>query len=152
MGNKSSKKITVAVSGGFDPPHSGHIEMFRAAKKLGDELVVIINNDNWIRAKKDHAFMPEQERKAIIEEFECVDKVVLTKHEENPKDMSVVEALREVKPDIFANGGDRKKHNTLEGAAADEIGYKMAFNVGGGKIQSSSWILKEYLEKHNIEK
>ena len=149
---KSNKKIVVAVSGGFDPPHSGHIEMFRAAKALGDELVVIINNDNWLRAKKEHPFMPEHERKAIIEEFQCVDKVVLTDHGEDPQDMSVVEALRKVRPHIFANGGDRKKENTPEGEAADEIGYKMEFNVGGGKIQSSSWILKEYLEKHNIEK
>src|SRR3989344_1308018 len=147
MKNKDGK-IIVAVSGGFDPLHIGHVSMFERAKELGDELVVIINNDNWLRAKKGHAFMPEQERKAIIEALRCVDRVVITKHPENSQDMSVAEALREVRPDIFANGGDRKKGNTPEGAVANELKIKMVFNVGGEKTQSSSWLLGEFLNKH----
>jgi len=143
-----NKKTIVAVSGGFDPLHIGHVSMFEEAKKLGDELVVIINNDNWLRAKKGHAFMQQEERKAIIEALRCVDRVVITRHTENPEDMSVVEALREVGPDIFANGGDRKKGNTPEGEVAKELNIKMVFNVGGGKAQSSSWLLGEFLNKH----
>ncbi len=54
-----SKKVIVAVSGGFDPLHIGHVRMFERAKKLGDELVVILNNDNWLRKKKKHIFMPQ---------------------------------------------------------------------------------------------
>lgn len=108
MANISNKKIVVAVSGGFDPIHIGHVRMFYEAKALGDELVVILNNDNWLRQKKRHIFMHQAERKAIIAALKPVDRVILTKHERNTKDMSVCLELQTLKPDIFANGGDRK--------------------------------------------
>ena len=142
---KTKKKIIVAVSGGFDPIHIGHIRMFKEAKALGDKLVVILNNDNWLKKKKGYAFMPQKERKEIIENIKWVDKVVLTTHKPNPEDMSVSKDLAKLKPDIFANGGDRKKGNTPEGLVCEEHGIKMAFNIGhGGKIQSSSWLLEKY--------
>ena len=132
----------VAVSGGFDPVHRGHVRMFNEAKKLGDRLLVILNNDNWLRAKKGYAFMPEDERKEIIEAFAAVDQVLLTSHEPDPRDMSVCAELRALKPDIFANGGDRKSDNVPEYALCEELGIEMAFEVGqGGKIQSSSWLI-----------
>ena len=139
-----TKKVVVAVSGGFDPVHIGHVRMFDEAKKLGDELVVILNNDHWLRKKKGYAFMPEQQRKEVIEAFRSVDRVVLTVHSENPSDMSVCEDLRLLRPDIFANGGDRKLDNVPEVAVCDEIGCKMIFNIGdGGKVQSSSWMIAD---------
>ncbi|MBZ1356473.1 MAG: adenylyltransferase/cytidyltransferase family protein [Candidatus Nealsonbacteria bacterium] len=145
---KKNKKIIVAVSGGFDPIHVGHIRMFKEAKKFGDVLVVILNNDNWLKVKKGRAFMPQDERKEILEAIGCVDKVVVTKHSENSKDMSICKELLEVRPHIFANGGDRTKDNIPEVAVCNEIDCKMIFNVGrGGKIQSSSWLLKKYAEK-----
>ena len=142
------KKIVVAVSGGFDPIHIGHVRMFERAKALGDELVVILNNDNWLRKKKIHIFMPEKERKEIIEALRPVDRVVLTKHKANTNDISVCRELEEIKPDIFANGGDRKLGNIPEVPVCKKIGCKMVFNIGqGGKIQSSSWLLDKYIEK-----
>lgn len=145
MGNENKKKIiTVAVSGGFDPIHIGHIRLFQEAKKLGDKLVVILNNDNWLKKKKGFVFMPAKERKEIIQAISCVDKVVLTRHAKNPKDMSVCAELRRIKPDIFANGGDRKLDNIPEVSVCQAIGCKMVFNVGGKKIQSSSWLLDRY--------
>jgi D-beta-D-heptose 7-phosphate kinase/D-beta-D-heptose 1-phosphate adenosyltransferase len=142
------KKIVVAVSGGFDPIHVGHVRMFKEAKKLGDELVVILNNDNWLRAKKIHIFMPDKERKEVLEALGPVDRVVLTKHGKNPKDMSVCRELAELKPDIFANGGDRKHDNIPEVPVCDAIGCEMVFNVGdGGKVQSSSWLLADYVAR-----
>lgn len=142
------KKIVVAVSGGFDPIHIGHVRMFERAKAFGDELVVILNNDNWLRKKKHHIFMREQERKEIIKALRAVDRVVLTRHRKNPKDISVCGELRALKPDIFANGGNRKLGNIPEVAVCREIGCKMVFNVGhGGKVQSSSWLLDEYVKK-----
>ncbi|RME30762.1 hypothetical protein D6789_04685 [Candidatus Woesearchaeota archaeon] len=132
----------VAVSGGFDPVHIGHVRLFDAAKKLGDKLVVIVNNDNWLLAKKGFVFMPEEERKAIIEFLRPVDEVVLTTHPPQPNDMSVCDTLRQLRPDIFANGGDRKADNIPEYQLCDELGIKMVFNVGGGKIQSSSELVK----------
>ena len=151
------KKIIVAVSGGFDPLHVGHVRMFQQAKKLGDELVVILNNDNWLTKKKGYAFMPEQERKEIILALAPVDKVVLTNHKPNSEDMSVCAELKKIRPHIFANGGDRdtrdarKKSSSLNAdqALCRELGIKMVFGVGkGGKVQSSSWLLSDFLKKN----
>ncbi len=142
------KKIVVAVSGGFDPVHIGHVRMFERARALGDELVVILNNDHWLKKKKGYAFMPEKERKEVIEALRAVDRVVITKHKPNDKDTSVSRALRAIKPDIFANGGDRKLGNIPEVPVCAAIGCVMIFNIGhGGKVQSSSWLLKEH-QKH----
>ena len=148
MPKTKNKKIVVAVSGGFDPIHIGHIRLFGEAKKLGDELVVILNNDNWLRKKKKHIFMHQAERKAIIQTMKPVDKVILTKHERDVGDMSVCRELEELKPDIFANGGDRFESDVPEVATCKKIGCKMVFNVGrGGKMQSSSWLLEKYVKK-----
>lgn len=150
MPKDNKKQTTVAVSGGFDPVHIGHVQMFENAKKLGDKLIVILNNDNWLKAKKGYAFMPEEERAYIIKALEAVDEVFITEHEENPADMSVADALGKVRPDIFANGGDRKKHNTPESEACKEIGCEMIYNIGGGKVQSSSWLLDSF-HKNKLE-
>ncbi|MCP6726776.1 MAG: adenylyltransferase/cytidyltransferase family protein [Patescibacteria group bacterium] len=140
-----NKKRIVVVSGGYDPIHIGHIRLFKEARKLGDELVVILNNDNWLLKKKGFVFMPQDERKEILEALSAVDRVVLSQHPSNPEDMSVVEDLKRIQPDIFANGGDRVKKNIPEVAACEEVGCEMVFNVGkGGKVQSSSWLLKDF--------
>jgi len=136
---KEKETVWVAVSGGFDPLHIGHVRLFKAAKALGDKLVVIVNNDNWLQMKKGFVFMPQKERVEIIRAFPFVDKVVTTDHKINDPDRSVVRALRKLKPAIFANGGDRFAKNVPEVAACEELGIQMIFRVGqGGKIQSSS--------------
>lgn len=142
---KTSKKV-VMVSGGFDPMHIGHIRMFNEAKKLGDELVVVLNNDNWLHLKKGYVFMPEHERKEIIEALEAVDRVIITEHPPETKDISVCEELRKIKPHIFANGGDRKPDwdPVPEVLVCKELGIEMVYNVGyGGKVRSSSDLVKE---------
>lgn len=142
------KKIIVAVSGGFDPIHAGHIRLFKEAQKLGDELVVVLNNDNWLKRKKGFVFIPQKERKEIIGSLQWVDRVVLTGYGTKPKDMSVSKELKKLKPNIFANGGDRTKKNIPEAATCKKINCKMVFNVGkGGKIQSSSWLLEKFLKQ-----
>ena len=97
-----AKKV-VMVSGGFDPVHIGHVRMFEEAKKLGDELVVLLNNDNWLKLKKGYVFMPENERKEIIEAFKAVNRVILTSHEENTEDISISKDLLAIRPHIFTN-------------------------------------------------
>lgn len=144
---RPKKKKVVMVSGGFDPLHAGHVRMMRAAKALGDELVVVINNDNWLKYKKGFVFMPEKERKEIIESIEWVDRVILTRHTPNTDDLSVVEEIKRIRPDVFANGGDRTRANIPEVPVCEAMGCRMVFNVGkGGKIQSSSWLLTKYAE------
>jgi D-beta-D-heptose 7-phosphate kinase/D-beta-D-heptose 1-phosphate adenosyltransferase len=137
--------VTVAISGGFDPIHIGHIELMQEAKALGDKLVVIINNDNWLKKKKGFAFMDEGERKAIVQAVRYVDEVVLTNHPENPSNMSVCAELEKLKPDIFANGGDRKPDGDPipEVELCNKLSIKLVYNVGkSGKIQSSSDLVR----------
>lgn len=136
----------VAVSGGFDPIHIGHVRMFKEAKKLGDELVVILNNDNWLIDKKGQPFMPEHERKEIIEALDGVDRVVLTDHQPGDYfiDRSVCRTLEAIAPHVFANGGDRKPDGdpVPEVELCNRLGIELAYNVGhGGKVQSSSWLI-----------
>ncbi|MFA6552359.1 MAG: adenylyltransferase/cytidyltransferase family protein [Candidatus Paceibacterota bacterium] len=138
----------VAVSGGFDPVHIGHVRMFNEAKKLGDRLVVILNNDNWLRLKKGYVFMPENERKEIIESFASVDEVVLSHHKENTTDISICEELKLVRPHIFAKGGDRHSGNIPESPVCEQIGCTIVNDVGaGGKVQSSSWLIAKSINE-----
>lgn len=141
----------VIVSGGFDPIHSGHIEYFNSAVKLGDKLIVALNSDEWLINKKGKFFMPFEERKIIIENLSMVDSVI---DFEDDKFGSAINALKKVKklyPQskiLFANGGDRNKENIPEMSVS---GIDFIFSVGGdNKKNSSSWILKNwqyYFEK-----
>lgn len=149
------KQLTVAVSGGFDPAHVGHIELLGEAKKLGDKLVVILNNDNWLKKKKGFVFMNENERKTVLAAIKYVDEVIISSHPENPMDMSICRELEALRPDIFANGGDRDKNDADNKASSlnpeqelcRRLGIKMVFNVGkSGKIQSSSELVKKVKE------
>jgi D-beta-D-heptose 7-phosphate kinase/D-beta-D-heptose 1-phosphate adenosyltransferase len=138
-----SSPVIVVVSGGFDPIHIGHVRMIREASTLGDELVVIINNDHWLRKKKGFVFMPQDDRKEIIEAMAGVSRVVFTNHEPDCEDMSVCDVLREIRPHIFANGGDRKPDDVPvpEDMVCEELGIQAVYNIGhGGKVQSSSWL------------
>ena len=145
--NKGKKKtVVVAVSGGFDPVHIGHVRNFKEAKALGDKLVVILNNDNWLKLKKGYVFMPENERKEILKSIKYVDEVVLSFHKENTDDISICKEIESIRPDIFAKGGDRVLGNIPEVSVCQSIGCKMVFNVGeGGKVQSSSDVVKRYM-------
>ncbi len=131
----------VAISGGFDPIHIGHVRYIKESRALGDRLVVILNNDNWLQSKKGFVFMPQMERKEILEAMEGVDEVVITDHAEGEEDRSVSRALISIRPQVFANGGDRHPEGVPvpEAAVCEELGIEMVYNVGqGGKVQSSS--------------
>ena len=127
------KKKRVAISGGFDPVHVGHVRMIQAAAKIGD-VIVICNSDAWIQRKKGYSFMPFEERSEILRAFKGVKDVV----EANDDDGSVCETLKELQPDIFANGGDRFNTNTPETQTCKKYDIEMLWGIGGGKIQSSS--------------
>jgi cytidyltransferase-like protein len=135
---------TVIVSGGFDPLHSGHIAYLTAAAKLGDRLVVGVNSDGWLICKKGRAFMPLQERLAIIRALGCVD-AAMSFDDKDGTALKLIEAVRALHPEdklIFANGGDRTRDNIPEMTAK---GVTFVFGVGGeDKQNSSSWILREW--------
>jgi D-beta-D-heptose 7-phosphate kinase/D-beta-D-heptose 1-phosphate adenosyltransferase len=140
---KGKKERVVAVSGGFDPIHIGHIRYIQESRQFGDRLVVILNNDAWLQNKKGFVFMPEMERKEIVEAIAGVDEVVLTDHALGEKDLSVCRALQALKPHVFAKGGDRNPDDDPipEVILCGERGIEIVYNVGrGGKVQSSSWL------------
>ena len=135
--NREPHDVTVCISGGFDPIHDGHINLIVEAKKLGDHLVCILNNDDFLVRKKGNTFYPSVEvRKKILEHIREIDEVVIAIDE----DQSVCKTLELIKPDIFANGGDRNTEtDILETEVCNRIGCRMVFGVGGNyKTNSSS--------------
>jgi len=136
----------IAVSGGFDPVHVGHVRMIQEAAKLGDVLV-IANSDEWLVRKKGYSFMSFAERAEILSAFKGVVKVVKATDD----DGTVCQTLYDHKIDIFANGGDRKSDNVPEVAVCTKLGIDMVWNIGGGKIQSSSELVDRAAEVDAID-
>lgn len=143
--NNAMKKI-VLVNGGFDPLHSGHISYFKAAKALGDMLIVGINSDEWLERKKGRAFLPWNERLCIINNLAMVDEVY-TFDDSDDSAKHFISQVRAHYPEariIYANGGDRTADNIPEMDFEDE-NLEFVFGVGGeDKKNSSSWILQEW--------
>ena len=139
----------VLVTGGFDPLHSGHIAYFKAARELGDHLVVGVNSDAWLIYKKGRPFMPFEERCAIIKELECVDEVIGFDDKDNSANAAITQVLSTKGSNwklVFANGGDRTNTTTPEYKLYGEHpDVEFAFGVGGeNKKNSSSWILDNW--------
>ena len=139
----------VLVTGGFDPLHSGHIAYFKAAKKLGDKLIVGVNSDDWLTRKKGRPFMTFEERCAIIKELEVVDQVIGFDDLDNTANKAIGQVATMIAGDdimIFANGGDRTDTTTPEYEVYGSYRWcEFAFGVGGSnKVNSSSWILNEW--------
>lgn len=124
---------TVAISGYFDPIHVGHLEYIKEAKKLGDKLIVIVNNNHQCVLKKGKPFMDEKDRVIITSSIKYVDEVFLSIDE----DKTVCKSLEEIKPDIFANGGDRKNFEIPESIICKKYDIKIIDGLGE-KIRSSS--------------
>lgn len=121
----------IAISGGFDPLHPGHIAMIEAAGAYG-EVHIILNSDAWLVRKKGFFFQPWDDRKRILEAYTS------HVHAVNDSDGTVCEALTRIKPDYFGNGGDRGKKNTPELTVCETLNIEPVFELGGGKYSSSS--------------
>ena len=138
--------MIIAVSGGFDPLHSGHVNMFRQAHWFGS-VWVILNTDEWLKRKKGFVMLPYKERYEIISSTQYVSKVIKAKD----NDDTVVNNLKEfVKNGLefsFANGGDRIPTTTPEMVYCFEHNIPMLFNIGGVKTESSSKIIRNLLDQ-----
>lgn len=138
------KKKAIIVSGYFNPIHKGHTEYFQNAKSYGDELFVIVNSDYQRLLKGFKEFQDENERLFIVENLKLVDKCILS----IDRDRTVVESLKKIYSQFeneyvfsFANGGDQNNDTIPERAICEELGIELIDGLGG-KIQSSSWLLK----------
>ncbi len=152
-----SKKKIVIVSGYFNPIHSGHISLFKEAKKLGDELIIILNNDNQVKMKGSVPFMEENERKVVTESIKYVDHVIVAVDEDGTVCRTIERAHSIFSGEgisfIFANGGDRKEGNVPEYNVCGDLQIEMKYNIGGEKSQSSSWLIQKTkkCKKHGEE-
>ena len=132
-------KKTAIVSGYFDPLHIGHLEYFKMAKDLADELIVIVNNSKQCHLKKADEFMQEKDRLEIVYHLDMVDEAILS----CDKDKSVCETIRMIKRMkpmdelIFCNGGDRHFGDIPEAKVCSKLDIKMVDGLGE-KIRSSS--------------
>ena len=135
----------IILSGGFDPVHNGHIRMFREAANLGHQVIVGLNSDTWLTRKKGKPFMKWDERAEILESCKFVNQVLPM----DDSDDTASDIIRQVanlykNQDVniyFANGGDRKKGNVPELDVCKNLNVVMLWGIGGGKIQSSSWLI-----------
>ena len=133
------KKKTAIVSGYFDPLHVGHLEYFKLAKELADELIVIVNNRKQCLLKKGDEFMDEHDRLKIVFHLDMVDEAILAED----IDKSVCETIKSIKRMkpfnelVFCNGGDRDASNSPEVQVCGELGIDFQQGLGK-KIRSSS--------------
>ena len=145
------KGKTIAVSGGFDPIHIGHVRLFKATKDMVGEtgkLIVILNSDSWLIQKKGKYLMNENDRAEILRALSFVDDVFIWES----TDHDVSGALHTIRPDIFANGGDRDQKDAADPTSSlykdietcKKLGIVVLFNLGGDKIRSSSELLTNY--------
>jgi len=133
--------MIIALSGGFDPIHRGHIAMIKEASRFG-RVHIYLNSDAWLKRKKGFIFMDYEDRAHILWEIKGVELVIPASDD----DGTVCETLRKFKPDYFGNGGDRGATNTPEVSLCDELGIKTVFNLGGDKVNSSSAIVEKAVE------
>jgi len=132
------------TSGGFDPLHVGHVRCILATTDMADAdggyVVVIVNGDGFLERKKGKPFMCAQERAEIIAGLRGVDAAVIW----DDGSQTVIGAIEKLKPTYFTKGGDRAAPEDIpEWDICKEVGCKVLFNIGGGKVQSSSWLIVE---------
>ena len=140
------KEKLIILSGGFDPVHKGHIRMFEASKKIG-KVAVGVNSDAWLMRKKNNIFMSFDERKEILESIKYID-YVFKFNDDDETACNLIELIcKKYKEDysiFYGNGGDRTKQNTPEIEYCTKNNIELIWGLGGGKIQSSSTLLKDW--------
>lgn len=142
------------VTGGFDPIHVGHVELLKGASKLGHIVIVGLNSDKWLTRKKGAAFMRWRERATILRNLWMVSDVIPFDDRDETA-CNAIEVALGAWPEskiVFCNGGDRRKNNTPEvDAYKDHPRVQFQWNVGGGKMQSSSDLLARWENRHASE-
>lgn len=138
----------VIVSGYFNPLHGGHLDMMEAAAKLGDRLLVIVNNDQQQVIKKGKVILPQENRYRLVDALKVVDETFLSL-DEDPTVIKTLEVIARTHPYdelIFANGGDRNSDAEIpETAVCAQYGIRLEFGVGGDTKSDSSTRINQEL-------
>ena len=140
-----SKPKVVIVSGYFNPLHKGHLELFEKAKKVGDQLWVIVNSDLQRELKGSKKFMDQDERLLIVSAIEIVNKALISIDNDKTQRKTLADLADKFSYQYelyFANGGDQNNDSIPEGSICREKGICLLEGLGD-KIQSSSWLLKK---------
>ena len=139
MSNMNEKEKVIVTSGYFDPLHVGHLEYLEMASKLGDKLVVIINNDEQAILKKGKPFMDERDRLEIVFALGMVDEVLISVDEDASvsKSLEMVARFHELSSLTFCKGGDRNFGEVPEVKTCERLNIEMVDGLGE-KIRSSS--------------
>jgi cytidyltransferase-like protein len=135
-----SKSTAVIISGYFSPLHVGHLDMIDAAAELGDEVIVIVNNNSQQEIKKGKVIIDEADRLRLVRALRNVDHAMIAVDTDRTVSASL-EAIADEFADrtlIFANGGDRKPEFVPEAQICDQRGIELVFGVGGNKKADSS--------------
>ena len=139
---------TIIVSGFFNPLHGGHLDMIEAAADMGDNLIVIVNNDIQQILKKDKIILPEQNRARLMRALRHVDEVIIS-IDEDPTVIKTLHAIADKYPDhelVFANGGDRDSEKAIpEGDVTRDRHIALVFGVGGTEKADSSTRINQAL-------
>ena len=116
-------KRVVFTNGCFDLVHPGHIRYLRAAKRLGDVLVVALNSDDSVRRLKGpgRPLVPERARCEVVAALEMVDYVTVF------DDDTPYALIKDLQPDVLVKGGDWKP---------DEIVGADVVRARGGLVRS----------------
>lgn len=136
-------KTIATTNGCFDILHIGHVKYLKAAKQLGDVLVVAINSDDSVRAIKGgkRPLVPEDERAEVLAALECVDYVMIF------PELDPIQFLYELRPDIHVKGGDYSPDQVIEREAVESIGCQLRI-MPGAPGKSTSNLIKLILERY----
>ena len=145
--SRSAQPTLVIVSGYFSPLHIGHLDMIEGGAGLGDELLVIVNNNAQQLLKKGRVVIDEADRLRVVAALRAVDHAMLAVDEDGTVAASLT-AVAEKFPShqlVFANGGDRSGDpNPVEAAVCEKYGVTLVYGTGGAtKADSSSRLIEE---------
>ena len=127
-------KKTVFTNGCFDVLHRGHFELLKFSKIIVDHLVVGLNSDESIKRIKgsDRPINNQKDRKMLLEELRCVDKVIIF-DEDTPYDL-----IQSVNPDIIVKGGDYTPQEVVGNDLAEVVIFGTIHGYSSTKIIKDS--------------
>lgn len=144
---KAAGNTVVTTNGCFDVLHLGHLRYLQAARQLGDLLVVAVNSDTSVRHLKgeNRPLIPEAERAEMLAGLACVDYVIIF------PELTPIDLLSELKPDIHVKGGDYKLEQLIEREVVEANGGEVVvgLNVPGKSTTDLIQVIRErYQDTH----